>query len=164
MRIEVICGTGTGETTLSAFDAALKNSGIHNFNLIVLSSVIPPHSEVVRVDRRILKNDEWGNRLYVVKADVRSEIVGDYIAAGLGWYQLEDGRGMFVEHSGTSDSEEEVETKVKNRIRKSLLDLCINRSIHFNEFGVNMALSSILVKNKPTCALSVAVYQSEGWK
>jgi len=32
MKITVTAGSGTGSTTLSAFDAALKAAGIHNYN------------------------------------------------------------------------------------------------------------------------------------
>ncbi|MDO8570529.1 MAG: pyruvoyl-dependent arginine decarboxylase [Candidatus Daviesbacteria bacterium] len=164
MRIEVVLGTGVGETTLSAFDNALVKAGVHNYNLIVLSSVIPKQSEVIRVVRYQASHNEWGHRLYIVKADVRSELIGNSIAAGLGWYQLEDGRGMFVEHDSIADNIEEVEMRVKNRIRKSLYDLCINRALLFNQDRMQMSLSSTEVKDKPACALVVAVYQSEDWK
>lgn len=164
MRIEVVCGTGTGETTLSAFDQALCQMGIHNYNLIALSSIIPPKSEVVRVEEYKVSTEEWGNKLYVVKADIRSEMIGNSIGAGLGWYQLSDGRGMFVEHDGIADNIEEVEMKVKSRIRKSLHDLCLNRGFIFDENKIQTAISLIEVKDRPSCALVVAVYQSEGWK
>lgn len=45
--IYVTSGIGEGQTNLSAFDAALWDAGIANFNLIKLSSVIPPHSKVL---------------------------------------------------------------------------------------------------------------------
>lgn len=51
MKIYIAPGKGVGATELGAFDAALNDSGIANFNLIRLSSVIPPLTEVVEVDR-----------------------------------------------------------------------------------------------------------------
>ena len=164
MRIEVVLGTGIGETTLSAFDAALCLMGIGNYNLITLSSIVPPKSEIVRVKKHKALESEWGNKLFVVKADIRSEMAGNSIAAGLGWYQWENGRGMFVEHDSIADNIEEVEVRVRSRIRKSLNDLCQNRGFIFDEEMIQMAISSIEVKDKPACALAIAVYESEGWK
>lgn len=39
MHIYVTTGTGEGPTPLAAFDAALINAGVANYNLICLSSV-----------------------------------------------------------------------------------------------------------------------------
>jgi pyruvoyl-dependent arginine decarboxylase len=50
MEIPIVAGFGRGETGLSAFDAALGDSGVLNYNLIRLSSVIPPCSTVVEDD------------------------------------------------------------------------------------------------------------------
>ena len=47
MKIKVTYGTGEGLTKLAAFDRALFNAGIANYNLIKLSSVIPKNSEVL---------------------------------------------------------------------------------------------------------------------
>ena len=44
MDIKVVCGVGSGKTALSAFDSALKDAGVYNYNLITLSSIIPPDS------------------------------------------------------------------------------------------------------------------------
>jgi hypothetical protein len=47
MEIYLSTGIGEGPTPLAAFDAAL-NAGIANYNLIVLSSVIPARSVMRR--------------------------------------------------------------------------------------------------------------------
>ena len=46
----VFSGIGKGETALSAFDAALKQAGVYNYNLICLSSIIPPGAIVKEVE------------------------------------------------------------------------------------------------------------------
>ncbi len=45
MKIKVTYGIGEGATKLAAFDRALFDAGIANYNLIKLSSVIPENSE-----------------------------------------------------------------------------------------------------------------------
>src|SRR5690606_13314100 len=50
MTIRVSAGTGTGRTPLAAFDAALAAAGVSDFNLVRLSAVVPPGSDVQVVD------------------------------------------------------------------------------------------------------------------
>ncbi len=92
MNISVVSGHGEGKTTLSAFDAALSSAGVYNYNLIKLSSIIPPASIVKKIDSFDSPNSEYGDRLYVVMAEYRSQEVGKYIAAGFGWYHYDVGR------------------------------------------------------------------------
>jgi len=84
MNIVVVKSHGFVQTTLSAFDAALKSGGIFNYNLISLSSIIPPNSQVTVKKKYPNGKKDFGDRLYVVKADVRSDETGKAIAAGLG--------------------------------------------------------------------------------
>jgi hypothetical protein len=44
VRVDIVWGEGEGKTPISAYDCALSKAGIAHFNLISLSSVIPPHS------------------------------------------------------------------------------------------------------------------------
>lgn len=162
MIIYVASGVGVGKTTLSAFDAALKNAGVYNFNLIQLSSVIPPKS-VVQLGKFKAKSEEWGNKLYVVKAEVRSRQSGMYIGAGLGWYQLEDGRGVFVEHEETGETMEAVESNLEKEVRDSLRDLCKFRKLPIIEKRLKMKMCITKVMDQPTSALILAVYKSEAW-
>jgi pyruvoyl-dependent arginine decarboxylase (PvlArgDC) len=83
LTIAVVAGVGEGQTLLSAFDAALWRAGTHNYNLVPLSSVIPPGSAVVNSGRRAGQAAEFGHRLYVVKAEARSAEPGHII--GRAW-------------------------------------------------------------------------------
>ena len=55
MKIDIVWGRSEGKTLLSAFDKALVKAGIHNFNLIPLSSVIPQNSVVEEVGKVQMK-------------------------------------------------------------------------------------------------------------
>ncbi len=46
--IALAAGLGEGPTQLAAFDAALRDAGVANYNRICLSSVIPPGSVIER--------------------------------------------------------------------------------------------------------------------
>lgn len=164
LEIKVVCGVGTGKTTLSAFDSALKDAGVYNYNLIALSSIIPPNCTVSKTRRYETPLEEYGHKLYVIKAEIRSDEAGKYIAAGLGWYQLEGGRGIFVEHEIKGETRIAVESEIALRIKNSLKDLAKFRNIKFDESKIHSAVSIAHIKDKPTCALVLAVYQSEGWE
>src|SRR5580765_2894075 len=103
MDIQVTGGLGHGPTELSAFDNALTKAGLHNYNIITLSSVIPPNSHVYLNDGPVNPSGRWGDRLYVVMAQIRTSRRDEEVWAGIGWVTNEEsGKGLFVEHEGHS--------------------------------------------------------------
>jgi arginine decarboxylase len=164
MRIPIVSGIGRASTLLSSFDDALRACGVLNYNLIPLSSVIPPAAEVVPLERYATQLDEHGHRLYVVKADMRSDQGGVVIGAGIGWYQWGDGRGVFVEHETTAATREAAATELDYRICHSLRDLCDARDVPFKSSQMRSKVTIAEVDDQPTSVLVLAVYHSEPWK
>lgn len=164
MKIYIVSAIGEGETPLSAFDSALQKTGVYNYNLLPLSSVIPPNSELVMSEQYNSPEHEYGHKLYVVKAEMRSDHVGKWVGAGLGWFQLADGRGVFVEHETTGDTEDVVRSILTKSITRSVSDLCTFRGYEFTQEDIKMHIVAGEVKLHPVCALALAVYQSEGWR
>ena len=109
MEIEIVWGAGEGPTGLSAFDAALAAAGIHNYNLVPLSSIIPPDATLAETG---MHEPSWpvGSLIGTVMASNRSSTPGDTISAGLGW-TLADRGGVFFEEHG--ESVEHVEHQIK---------------------------------------------------
>ena len=163
MKITLTTGTGTGSTLLSAFDAALQDCGVSNYNVLVLSSVIPPHSQIVK-ERYVTPDREYGNRLYVVRAERRCDIPGKFIGAAVGWYQREDEGGLFVEHEMCGDSQEEVEQRLRSDVTNSMKDLCRFRNYPCTENDIHIEMNVSQVQNTPACVLVMAVYKSETWE
>ena len=156
MKISITTGRGTGNTELSAFDAALHSAGVANYNLIRLSSVIPIGTviEINQLDGNA--RDEFGYRLYLVYAEQRQSQPGMQAWAGIGWVQTEDGRGLFVEHEGSSEKE------VRGLIKNSLTDMVKYRKDY--KFGeINYSVCGIRCEDQPVCAFMAAVYQSQSW-
>ena len=108
MKIAVVSGIGCGSTELSSFDDALRVCGAMNFNVIPLLSVIPPAAQVLNQSRYCPNGEDYGHRLYVVKAEARSTQPGEIVGAGIGWHQWGDGRGVFVEHETIGTSRDDV--------------------------------------------------------
>jgi len=163
MNIFIVSAIGQGKTKLSAFDSALTNAGIHNYNLLKLSSIIPPRCGISVVRKYKNNVEEFGHKLYVVQAEIRSDKKGIVLSAGIGWYQLEDGRGFFVEHEGSNTSERKAEKYIQSQIYYSLQCLCLNRKLSFNKENVHHEIVVARVENVPTSVMVSAVYQSEGW-
>ncbi len=155
MQIKITSAVGRGPTPLSAFDAALQNAGIENYNLIPLSSVIPTDATLERA-RFSTPPSEYGHRLYVVMARHDASETGEEAWAGLGWTQEPDrGRGLFVELHGSS------KRSVEHAIESTLDSMKASRPY---EYGKNESeIVGVVCEGEPVCALVIAVYSSEGW-
>ena len=155
--ITISTGVGTSPTTLAAFDGALLRCGIGNFNLLRLSSVIPPDTNVVTLDGPADVLGDWGDRLYVVMAEQRVDRPGREAWAGIGWVQHEEtGRGLFVEHEGVS------ECQVRDDIERTLAAMIEARPRA--SFGpVQSVVQGARCEGPPVCAMVAAVYESASW-
>jgi|SRR5579871_2009101 len=155
MRIKVTSGASEGPTSLAAFDAALHSAGVANYNLLLLSSVIPGGSSVER-GRFVTPPDEYGHRLYVVMARQDEHEIGIEAWAGVGWVQdPTSGRGLFVEGHGPT------ERAVSEYIDATLESMVAAREYPFGP--IERELIGITCRGLPVCAAVLAVYRSEPW-
>ncbi len=155
MNIQLTTGIGEGPTPLAAFDAALLNAGVANYNLLCLSSVIPAGGIIQRANY-ITPCHEYGYRLYVVMAQQGAEQIGQSAWAGLGWTQeAETGRGLFVEIHACD------QRQVEHDIHATLGAMIASRPLRYGP--IESEVVGIECRGRPVCALAIAVYQSEGW-
>lgn len=91
----MVWGAGSGTSELGAFDAALAEANLHNCNLVMLSSVIPPGATVTQ-SGRLTRGFDVGDIVGVVLARRRVSAGGGTVAVGLGWALAEEG-GVFME-------------------------------------------------------------------
>lgn len=155
MEIILTTGVGQGPTAIAAFDQALLEAGIANYNLIYLSSIIPANT-VIRRTKYVTPPDEYGHRLYIVIARCDEATPGKTACAGIGWTQEEQtGRGLFVElHSSNQD-------EVEQNIHSSLQCMIDSRSLAYG--SIQCVTIGQPCTGDPVCALVAAVYQSQGW-
>ncbi len=153
--ITVRTATGSGRTLLAAFDDALLAAGVANFNLITLSSVIPPGSSIREgVTERLAGGH--GDRLYCVMSVGYADHPGELVSAGLGWaIEATTGGGLFVEHAGGS------EQSVTEQIQLSLEDMSRNRGGGYDD--IRQAVIGAHCVDKPVCALAIAAFQVVSW-
>jgi len=155
MRICITTGIGEGPTKLAAFDAALMDAGVANYNLLSLSSVIPPQSQIVRAKYRTPAGD-YGRRLYVVMSQMREDRCGYEAHAGLGWVQeSETGCGLFVElhHHDQERLGQDLHATLK----------AMQRYRDMSYGPINTEIVGTVCHGQPVCALAIAVYASEPW-
>jgi arginine decarboxylase len=160
MKIHISSSVGMASTKLGAFDAALYYAGVANYNLLRLSSVVPPGTTIVQHHNKSIPHEimpgEWGDRLYVVMAEKRVDTPNVEAWAGIGWVMdKETKKGLFVEHEGESES------AVRRDIEQSLQSLMATRNVDFGQ--IHMQVVGKTCTHLPVCAMVVAVYQSSDW-
>ena len=156
MIIQMSAAVGTGPTELAAFDDALLQVGAANYNLVRLSSVIPPATCLVDCNGPMSSpGGTWGDRLYVVYADQRASRAGEEVWAGVGWVQDDTGRGLFVEH------EADRESTVRAQIDASLEHLQRRRGIKLGRPRQRVIGGRVV--DQPICALVLASFETSAW-
>ena len=155
-RIPVLRSAGQGATELAAFHAALAAAGLGQYNLVQLSSVVPPRSAVDATGAARLPEGAWGDRLYCVYAKAVATRPGACAVAGLGWVERLDGLGgFFAEHVGES------EAAVAADLQASLADIAEHDAAAFGR--PRWAVQSAECTGRPVCALVIAPYACEPW-
>ena len=102
-RFILTVGLGTGSSSLNSFDAALYSSGVANYNLVRVSSILPA--------KAIEKNEisiQEGSVLHTAYAAETTNINGDIISAAIAvGVPTDDSHvGVIMEFSGHCSKEE----------------------------------------------------------
>jgi arginine decarboxylase len=99
--IRIAWGTGRGPTALAAYDAALAEAGVHDYNLVRLSSVIPDGPAIEEVGTAPDLGPA-GEALHVVEASARGDSGPQ--SAVLAWARSPEGPGVFYEAGESADA------------------------------------------------------------
>lgn len=146
--IHVAAGVGTAPTAKAAYDTALADANLHNYNLVPVSSIVPADAEVVHVEQAPDLGPA-GNRLHVVEAKAATVGPGT-IAAGIGWATGPEA-GLFYE--AHAESETEVRRKLEEGIDAGR-DLR-QWTFEDEQFAVQMADAD---PGEHTCVVVLAAY------
>ena len=109
-------GVGVSESRLVSFDKALLNANVGNYNLVRLSSILPPNCEWVnKVDL------EEGSLLPTAYSTVSGNLKGQMIASSIGVGIPADGSkvGVIMEYSSCGETKEEALSKLHSMIREA---------------------------------------------
>jgi arginine decarboxylase len=108
-------GVGRHHNRLQSFELALRAAGIEKCNLVSVSSIFPPHCEVIS-KRRGLAQLKPGQISYVVMARADTNEPGRLTGSGVGLAVPADGSqyGYISEHHGHGMTERQVSDLVED--------------------------------------------------
>jgi arginine decarboxylase len=112
--IHIVSGTGHGPTETAAYDRALAAAGVHNYNLIPVSSVIPAGASVTRAGTAP-DLGPIGASLTVVEG--AATVAGPGVASAVLAWTAGEGPGLFYESAGPSEPD-----AVERRVREGIAD------------------------------------------
>ncbi|WP_202319768.1 pyruvoyl-dependent arginine decarboxylase [Archaeoglobus neptunius] len=100
-KVFFVSGVGRHEDRLISFELALRDAGIERFNLVPVSSILPPGCEIVDKEEG-LKKLFPGEIVFCVMARITSCDEGKEIFASIGAAVPDDrnANGYIAEHSG----------------------------------------------------------------
>ncbi len=100
-KVFFVKGLGIHRHKLASFEAALRSAGIAHFNLVYVSSILPPRCEVVSRDEG-LKSLNAGQIVYCVMARTETDEPSRLITAAVGVAvpNESDRYGYISEHHG----------------------------------------------------------------
>lgn len=154
VRVVLVSGAADGGTRLNAFDNALEEAGIAEFNLVRVSSIVPPSIPVVHIAgmKSVIRGQ--GMIVPVVYEEAASNCRGTEIAAAVGVgipVTSSPAAGLIFTctHTGVA-SEAEV------LVRQMIAEGMSKRGIA--EFVCKVASSSRQVDGKWSCAIAAAVF------
>ena len=149
--IYVAGGVGVAPTEMAAYDAALTDSNLHNYNLVRVSSVIPAEA-TLRVVDSVPDRGPAGNRLTVVQGKAVSgpDTSADRLAAAIGW-ATGPGPGLFYEASGTDPA------AVERAVERGLDAGCALRDWEFTDRDTLVSTTEP-VEGSHTAVVVVAAY------
>ncbi|PSP79511.1 pyruvoyl-dependent arginine decarboxylase subunit alpha [Halobacteriales archaeon QS_1_68_20] len=147
--VRIAWGTGTGPTELAAYDAALADANLQDYNLVTVSSVVPAGVEVEQVGTAPDLGTA-GERLHVVQARATVDGPGEVVAA-LGWATGEDA-GVVYEATGGSEAAVRDELAAGLAAGSELRD----RTMDEREFRV------VSADGEPDCATAAVVVAAFG--
>ena len=137
-------GIGTGDTRLTAFDMALLNAGVGNYNLVQVSSIVPVEAKIQqRVDL------PEGSLLPIAYGYSVTSEPGIRVTAAIAVVIPEGGKvGLIMEYSGNLPEEE-----AREMVKSMGIEALKNRGTTAKEIIVKSA-STVCTGHHWTCAFA----------
>lgn len=140
-------GSSEGNTPLNAFDGALIDAGVGNFNLVKVSSIIPPNCQE---GKGIIIPS--GSLVPTAYASIISDIPGEIISAAvaIALPKDKDVPGLIMEYSARGHKEE-IESIVKNMAKEGMakrntqVDKIISDSVESKVKHIGAAFAAVVL-------------------
>jgi len=113
-KFTLVAGHGEGGTPLNAFDAALVEAGIGNLNLLRVSSILPPSTQLSR-DLEIPPGSLTPTAYGFITSSQPGQVIAAAIGVGIG---NPDGYGVIMEFEGCC-TKDEAEARVRMMVEEA---------------------------------------------
>lgn len=132
-----VSGKGGGKTELNAFDSALVDAGVGNYNLVRLSSILPPNTY-----QGCTIQLSPGSLLPIAYGTITSNKENTCVAAsvGVGIPKDRSSIGVIMEYS-TSSCELISDEFIKSRVENMVVEAMESRQIKFDTILVASSIS-----------------------
>ncbi len=114
-KYALVVGAGEGRSELTAFDAALYDAGVGNYNLVKMSSIMPPGAKPSQLHDDLPP----GSLLPVAYGAITSAVPGETISAAVAAGITGTTYGVIMEHKGRAPREV-IEREVTAMVREAL--------------------------------------------
>lgn len=150
-RYLLVGGTGAGPSTLNAFDRALQAAGTGNFNLVKVTSILPPGASEGSLDEL-----DPGSIVFSAMGSIISDIPGEIISAAVAAGIPADKRlaGVLMEGSFKLPREE-AEKRVREMVRIGMEDRGIE------DFHIESLAVDTRVKDRGAAVASVLLWKKK---
>jgi len=112
-------GTGSGETEIISFEYALRDAGAEAYNLVPVSSILPPDAEFVARDGAVERLSPGQVVHAVVSRDTVPADGSVDANAAIGVARPDKGHGYFIERNGVADAGDEAECLASEMVESS---------------------------------------------
>jgi arginine decarboxylase len=165
-------GAGKDSTQLGAFEQALRDAGIEKFNLVRVSSIIPPNCKIITKEEG-LKNLKAGSIVFLVLSRIESNEPNRLITASIGAAipKNKNNYGYLSEYEAFGENSEIGGRKAEEiaaRMLLTALGIKLDQNLDCDEvFNMskkiaktrNITQSAVVGKDgKWTCAIAAAVF------
>lgn len=155
-RVYLSCGSARGGTELNAFDNALRAARVADFNLIRVTSIVPPHVDVRILDPLPDPIRGRGRMLPAVYEAMSGNELGQRLTVGVGVglpnKNDADASGViFTVRS--NESEQETRERLQSMIEEGMDEMRMVKEYEFRS-----VLVSELVQSKHACVFACAAF------
>ena len=149
-------GIGTDKDRRVSFENALKDAGIEKFNLVYVSSILPPNCEIID-KKEGLKKLKPGEIVYCVMAKNETNEANRTISASIGIAKAKKNKthGYLAEYNSIDETEEKTGKDAEDIAARMLSD-SLKERIHQSEFITSNISQSFKTTKKSIYATVVA--------
>lgn len=140
-RVFFTCGVGRDSAYLGSFEMALRAAKIECYNLVTVSSILPPKCRIIPREEGLL-DLEPGSIVFTVMSRISSNEPHRRISASIGVaipQNMQDEWGYFAEHHAFGDDKDKVgqyAERLAYRMYNSITDKTPEKTLNITESAI----------------------------